>query len=48
MKTYHSFALGARSLDGELVRDSDDEIIGGSIPGRGIVDDLDGNVEDHV
>lgn len=47
-RTYHSFALGARSLDGELIRDSDDEVVGSSVPRRSVVNNLDGDVEDHV
>ena len=48
MRTYHSFALSTGSLDGELIRDSDDEVVGSSIPRRSVVNNLDGDVEDHV
>jgi len=45
---YHCLALGAGSLNGELVWDGDYKVIGGAIPGRVRIHDLDGHVEDHV
>lgn len=46
--THHGLALRTRRVDGELIRHSDDEVVGSAIPRRAGINDLDGHIEDHI